>query len=100
MTLTVTLTPTEEVRLAAAARHAGLAQAEIVKNLVRQHLPLPSGEAGAENAAAVALLRGWLRDEATDDPEEIQKAQAELDAMKRDLNANRALTGERLLFPE
>ena len=100
MTLTIDFTSTEETRLAEAARREGLAQIEIVKHLVMRHLPVYENEENTENAAAIALLRGWLRDEATDDPAEIRKAQEELDEFKRNLNANRKITGERLLFPE
>ncbi len=57
-------------------------------------------EEASRNAASIGLLRGWLRDEATDDPAQIQKAQEELDEFKRNMNANRAATGERLPYPE
>ena len=40
MTLTIDFTSTEEARLTAAARREGVAQAEIVKHLVTQHLPI------------------------------------------------------------
>ena len=54
----------------------------------------------ARNAASIGLLRGWLRDEATDDPAQIQKAQEELDEFKRNMNTSRAESGERLPYPE
>jgi len=97
MTLTIDLTPAEEARLTAAARRAGLAPAEAARKLVTEHLPPAEQE---PRKTASDLLRGWLRDEATDDPAQIQKAQAELDEFKRNINANRAATGERLPFPE
>ncbi len=53
----------------------------------------------AENAAALTLLKSWLAEAATDDPEEIRKSEEEYDELKRNLNANRALTGERPVFP-
>ena len=53
----------------------------------------------AENAAAIALLDFWLQQDATDDPEEIRKADEEFEELRRNLNANRAATGERLVFP-
>ena len=52
-----------------------------------------------QRAAAIALLQSWLENERTDDPEEIRKAEEELEEFKRNMNANRAATGERLLFP-
>ncbi len=53
----------------------------------------------AENAAAVAQFRLWREQDATDDPEEIRKAEEELEDLRRNLNANRAATGERLISP-
>ena len=53
----------------------------------------------AENTAAIALLEFWLQEDATDDPEEIRKSEEEYAELKRNLNANRAATGERLIFP-
>ena len=53
----------------------------------------------AENAAAIALLRSWREQDATDDPEELRKAEEELAEFKRNMNANRAATGERLVYP-
>lgn len=98
MTVTIELTPAEEARLSVAARREGIAPAEAARKLVTEHLPTES-ESEPRNTAA-ALLRGWLREEATDDPAQIQKAQEELDEFKRSINANRAATGERLPFPE
>lgn len=53
----------------------------------------------AKNAAAIAILQSWLEVDATDNPEQIRQAGLELDELKRNLNANRAATGERLVFP-
>ncbi len=100
MTLTIDLTPAEEARLAAAARRAGLAPTEAARRLVTEHLPLVETEGDARNAASIALLQSWLAEDATDDPEEIRRAEEELAEFKRSMNANRAATGERLLYPE
>ena len=53
----------------------------------------------AENAAAIALLKSWREQDATDDPDELHEAEEELAEFKRNLNTNRAATGERLAFP-
>ncbi len=99
MTLTIDLTPAEEERLAAAARRAGTDPVDVMRKLVTEYLPPAEREEEPQGTAA-ALLRGWLRDEATDDPVQIQKAQEELNEFKRNINANRAATGERLPYPE
>jgi len=104
MTLTIDLTPAEEARLTAAARRAGEAPADVMRKLVTEHLPPIEDERTREeiarNAPSIALLRSWLAEEATDDPDEIRRAEEELAEFKRNMNANRAATGERLLYPE
>ena len=104
MTVTIELTPVEESRLAAAARQTGLAPAEAARKVLTEHLPpvtfAENGGIAPKNAAAIALLRGWRSEEATTDPETIRQAEAELEELKRGLNANRAATGERPVFPE
>ena len=57
-----------------------------------------NGIISAENAAAIALLEQWKQEDATDDPQKIAEAEAEVEEFKRRLNANRAENGERLLF--
>ena len=52
-----------------------------------------------ENAAAIALLKSWREQDASDDPEELLKAEAELIEFKRNMNTNRLVTGERLVYP-
>ncbi len=48
----------------------------------------------------IALLKSWLEEDATDDPEEIRQAEEELREFKRNMNANRAATGERIPYPD
>ncbi len=97
------LTPTEEARLSTAAWQTGLAPAEYVKKLVQEHLPPVQNAAAAavdaENAAAIAQLQAWLKEEATDDPEEVRKADADVKELMENLNRNRIESGERPLFP-
>jgi hypothetical protein len=70
--------------------------------VVTKHLPqLPDEKPvpDTENAAAIAFLHRRMKEEATDNPQEIKSAEQELLEFKRNLNANRTETGERLLFP-
>ncbi len=104
MTVTLELTPAEEARLAEAVRLTGLPPDEAAHSVLAEHLP-PSHTEVAEGrlqprGTAAALLRRWREEDATDDPDEIRRAEKELAELKRNLNANRAATGERLLFPE
>lgn len=56
-------------------------------------------ESEAANAASIALLQSWLAEDATDDLEEIRKAQEELDGFKRSINAERERAGSRPIYP-
>ncbi len=48
----------------------------------------------------MALMRQWLKEDATDDPEELRAAEEELLAFKRAMNLPRKETGARLHYPE
>lgn len=109
MTLNVDLTPEAEAWIQTEAIRQGVPPTEFVRKLVEQHVPpangaperVPQGAPviDAENAAAIALLDSWLEEDATDDSEEIRRAEAQYEDLKRNLNANRAELGERLVFP-
>ena len=53
----------------------------------------------AKNAAAIAYLKQRIAEDATEDPEEIRKADAEVQELMENLNRNRIEAGERPLFP-
>jgi len=57
MSVIVDLTPSEEAQLSEAARQNGLTPAELVKDLVRRHLPAVRAAGGEVNLGA--LLRRW-----------------------------------------
>jgi spermidine/putrescine-binding protein len=107
MTLTIELSPQEEAWLTNQATQQGLQPTDVVKRLIDGHLPVitPKNEADAtpvidaKNAAAIAYLDARIMEDATNDPEEIRRAEEEFEELKRNLNANRASTGERLVFP-
>jgi len=91
--ITLNLTPTEEAHIVTVAHQTGLAPAEYVKKLIQEHLPLAAATAlptvDDENTAAIAQLRAWRKEEATDDPEEIRRAEADLRELMQALNRNR-----------
>ena len=107
MKVTLDLTPDEGARLLAAAGVTGIDLLAAIRD--PEHHPAkpapslpspsatPANSVDPENAAAIALLRQWMEDDASDDPEEIRKADAEVEELRRNLNANRAATGERLV---
>ncbi len=102
MTVTLELTPTEEARLAEASRRTGLPPAEAIRSVLAEHLPFAPTKTVAlplrPRGTAAALLRRWREEDATDDPEVTRRAEEDLAELKRNLNANRVATGERLPF--
>jgi hypothetical protein len=59
--------------------------------------PLPP--AAAIDTATLELLASWKAVDATTDPEKLLEADEEIAQFKKAMNANRAATGARLLFP-
>jgi hypothetical protein len=53
-----------------------------------------------QNAASIALLKSWLEEDATNDPEELKQAENELREFKLNMNKPRKEAGARLLYPE
>jgi len=51
------------------------------------------------DTATLELLAAWRTEDATTDPEKLREANEEVAEFKRAMNANRAATGARLLFP-
>ena len=54
---------------------------------------------GAIDTATLELLASWKAEDATTDPEKLREADEEIAQFKKAMNANRAATGARLLFP-
>lgn len=102
MSLIIDFTPQEEARFRAFARQNGTDPVALAKKLLTAPLPFatPSEiQVDAENAAAIAQLRNWLKEDETDDAEEIRRAEEDLAEFKRNINANRAETEERRVYP-
>jgi len=109
MTLRIDFTPKEEAWINGQASSLGVSPDEVVRRIVDQQVPATATERpatndvangiSAENAAAIAYLDARIKAEATTDPEELRRRREEYEEFTRNLNANRAATGERLLFP-
>jgi hypothetical protein len=102
MTLHIDVTPQAEAWLSAEAQQRGLLPTDVARRVIEERASAAAPTAptvAAENAAAIAYLDRKLKEDATDDPEEIRRAEQEFEELKRNLNANRAATGERLVFP-
>lgn len=90
MTLTIELTP-EETRRIEDAKAKGIDVDAIIKGVIAG-LPEPMEDRTEE------LFAQWEAEDATDDPAEIEAAERELAEFKANMNANRALTGERPIY--
>jgi hypothetical protein len=97
MTLIIELTPTEEARLTAAARQAGMAPTELARQLVTAHLPIVT--AGGPEDPTLALFAQWDADDAQMTPEEVTEAQRDHNEFIRRMNTERARAGARILYP-
>lgn len=105
MTLQVDFTPQTEAWINAQAQQRGLLPADLVRRVIEESaaaaaLPPRTQESDSKPDPTIALLQSWIAEDATDDPEEIRKAEEELIEFKRNMNAPRKEAGARLLFPE
>jgi len=91
--LTIDLEPEVEERLERLACSQGVDPTQYARRLIEEHLP----EAGED--PLVALMQAWTAEDATEDPAELAARDREWEELKANLNANRAATGERQLFP-
>ena len=97
MDLTLHLLPEEETRLAATAEQQGLEPEALARKLVSQYLP-PIPLANADDPT-LALLAQWDREDAEMTPEEMEEARRDFEEFKRNINAERARGGARLIYP-
>jgi hypothetical protein len=92
MSIIVELAPEKEKALYEEARRRGVDSHEYARQLIEAHLPDP------ENIALAHLMQDWIEEDATDEPAEMERRDAEWQELKAGLNANRAAAGERPLF--
>ncbi len=90
MTLQLTLCPELQERLRQEAERRGQSAESVVLRLLDEHLPPPLD---ARRAAAIALLKQWMEEDAALTPEE----EAANEEFLRSLDASR--TSNRPLFP-
>jgi hypothetical protein len=103
----IDVSPQFSEQLTQAARARGIDPTKLLESLVAEHLSSVASTSAsvappaisAKNAAAIAYLDRRVKEEATDDPEEIRKADAEVEGLIQSLNRNRIDSGERPLFP-
>ena len=114
MELVLKLKPEEELQMRMEADSSGLELAEYAHRQLFGTGANGNGklshqkreEKEAEDAEpkrmtpTMALIKSWLEQDATDDPEEILAAEADLLEFKRNMNLPRKEAGARLHYPE
>jgi hypothetical protein len=97
MSLIINLDPTDEQRLANAARQIGIAPAEYVARLVRDSLPFVAPDI-SEQDPMLALFDQWKEEDAEMSAEELQAEQQSWEELKTNINAERKRAGARPVF--
>ena len=104
MSITIELKPEIQDRLCRESQQRGVDPAEIVQQLIESAFPAELTDEErrqaqiAKNQKANELLRRWREEDATDEPEEIARAEAQREEFKRNMNLNRELAGERPIY--
>ena len=102
MTILLDLEPDVEAQLTKEASVRGLTVPDYVKTVLKEQAkspdPITERQAQLEkNRAAIAMLDEWDREDATDDPEEIARRQAEWEEFKKAMNESH--TSNRIIYP-
>ena len=97
MTLTITLSPEEEQRLAAAARARGVPPQECARELLSKYLPPPPPDDETTDPM-LALFAQWAEEDANMTPEEIAEEDRDWEEFKKNINAERDRAGARRIF--
>ena len=90
MTLTIDLTPMEEIQLLTIARQQGLAPEDLARRFVTERLsPEPNSD------PMLALFSAWEQDDNEMTPDQIAAENQQWQQFKADLNAERDRAGAR-----
>ncbi|HET6249381.1 MAG TPA: hypothetical protein VFE47_16915 [Tepidisphaeraceae bacterium] len=97
--MVIELSADAETRLKEVALRRGIAADQLVEELIREAAAKTQVRPGE---STLALFDEWEREDATDDPQEIARRQAEFDELKRAMNQTRLATDgpdARIPFP-
>lgn len=96
--MSLNLTPETEQTLLARARQSGMSAEDYLTWLLR-YLPTPPPIQGPSPGTGLAgLLKARLLAEDTEDPDALQRAEAELNELKQALNETRRRSGAEPVF--
>ena len=96
MSLTIELNPEEQSRLAAAAKHEGIAPEELARKVLTAHLP-PTAEHGDQEDPTLALFRQWAEEDVKRTPEEAKRENEFWEQFQTSVNETREALGMRKL---
>lgn len=102
MTVMLNLKPKVEAEIAQKAAAEGTrifdSLEKMIEGAIRPGSPVVySQEQLAKNQAALAMLEEWVREDETNDPDEIARRQVEWEEFRQGMNENH--TFSRVLFP-
>ena len=92
MTLTIELPPDVERWLLREGQLHGMTATDYAKQLIEKSLP------NACESSLAELVNAWVREDASDDPEELKARDVETLEFKSRMNANRVSSGERPVY--
>ena len=93
------LAPETEHRVHTFAAHEGVTVDEAINRLLRASVPPRTPIVPADDPV-LAFLQAQLREAENATPEEQAEAEAEWQTFAQNMNENRRVNGERLLYPE
>ena len=91
--------PVVEAKIAAFAKQQGVDPSTLIARIVGEYSPTTQGNVVPEDDPLIARLRAQLA-EAPTDPGVLRDAEDDLRDFMRNMNANRAATGERIPYPD
>ena len=91
MHLSIDITPETQARIAAAAQRSGEDISAVIEKLAKELPPVSPENAPIDekNAAAIALLRSWREDDATDDDAELDRRDIDTEQLLNNLQSDR-----------
>ena len=98
MEITIDLTPQQQARL---LREASECNVSLMYH-VKRKLGLTNSELTPRQEMAqdaIRMLEEWRKEDATNDEAELARRDAELEAFKANMNANRAMEGRLPVYP-
>ena len=96
--MSITLLPEIEVRLEQDAKIRGLAPSELANSLLNDTLTQTLSP-DEKKKARLAMYEEWRIRAENVTPEELERGNLELEELKANMNANRALEGRPPVFP-